>query len=49
VHAVVEARHADDYALVRAAADRLDRVAGFDAEGDGAALDAQNFGGCGDL
>ncbi len=40
LHALVEARHVDDHALMRAAADRLALVAGLDAEGDGAALDA---------
>ena len=40
LHAIVETRHVDDHALVRALADRLALVASLDAKADGAAFDA---------
>src|SRR3984957_18885023 len=48
LHAFVEALDADDDALVRAAADCLDLVVGFDAEFYGATFDASDLGGAGD-
>ena len=48
LHAFVEARHADNDALMGAAADRLEFVAGFDAERHGAAFEPHHFGGRGD-
>ena len=41
--ALVETRNADDYPLVDATADRLDRIARFHSERDGAAFHAQKF------
>ena len=45
MHALVEARHVDDDALVRALADRLALIADRNAEADGATLDARDLRG----